>query len=142
MAVERAAGNRDILWQTQALRPLFVERAYRDIGGEGVGKERVFQALVDNRVELIKERSRWQAAPAFVPERFMPCAAAPATDILWSRGAGQQRRNPVAQLDPGDSSLRHGAVRAGDMQDFCPEPFAGINPTDVARVVGFARLMA
>lgn len=46
MAVERAAGNGHVLRQTEAFRPLFAERADRNIGGEGVGKQRVCQVLL------------------------------------------------------------------------------------------------
>ena len=142
VAVERAAGNRDVLWQTQALRPLFVERAYRDIGGEGVGKERVRQALVEDRVELIEERGRRQAAPAFVPQGFMPGAAAAAAQILRTGGAGEQGGYPVAKLHPRGGCLGDGAIFPGDVEDFGPEPFAGVNPANIARVILFARLVA
>ena len=100
MAVERAAGNGHVLRQTEAFRPLFAERADRDIGGEGVGEQRVCQVFVDDRVEFIEERCRRQTTPAFMPQRFMPGAATAAANILRTRGAGEQGGNPVAQLNP------------------------------------------
>ena len=100
MAVERAAGNGHVLRQTEAFRPLFAEHADRNIGGEGVGKQRVCQVFVDDRVEFIEERCRRQTAPAFMPQRFMPGAATAPANILRTRGAGEQSWNPVAQLNP------------------------------------------
>ena len=100
MAVERAAGNGHVLRQTEAFRPLFAERADRNISGEGVGKQRVCQVFVDDRVEFIEERCRRQTAPAFMPQRFMTGAATAPTNILRTRGAGEQGGNPVAQLNP------------------------------------------
>ena len=100
MAVERAAGNGHVLRQTEAFRPLFAERADRNIGGEGVGKQRVCQVFVDDRVEFIEERCRRQTAPAFMPQRFMPGAATATANSLRTSGAGEQGGNPVAQLNP------------------------------------------
>ncbi len=142
MAVKRAAGDRHVLRQAETRRPLFAKRADGNIGGEGVGKQRVFQVFVDDRVEFVEERRRRQAAPAFVPEGFMSGAAAAAADILWPRGAREQGGNPVAQFNPGDGCLGNRCVRAGNVQDLGPEPFAGVNPANVARVVCFTWLMA
>ena len=35
-----------------------------------------------------------------------------------------------------------GAIFASDVEDFGPEPFAGVDPADIARVILFARLVA
>lgn len=50
MAVKGAAGDGHVLRQAEARRPLFAEGADGNIGGEGVGKQRVRQALVEDRV--------------------------------------------------------------------------------------------
>ena len=72
----------------------------------------------------------------------MPGAAASAANILRTGGAGEQGGNPVTQLNPRCRSLRDGRIGTGDMQDFGPEPFAGINAADIAGVIDLARCMA
>ena len=97
---------------------------------------------IEDRVQLIKETGWRQAAPAFVPQRLMSGAATSATNILRAGGIGKQSWYPVAQLNPRCGRLRHGAVLASHMQDFCPEPFAGINTANIAGVVNIARRVA
>ena len=77
-----------------------------------------------------------------MPQRFMPGAAATAANILRASGAGEQRWNPVAQLNPRGGGLRNGTIFAGDVQDFGPEPFAGIDAANIAGVVFFTRLVS
>ena len=96
MAVKRTAGDSYVLRQAETRRPLFAEGADGNIGGEGVGKQRVGQVFIDNWIEFIEEGCRRQTAPAFMPQGFMPGAAAAAADILRARGAGEQGGNPVA----------------------------------------------
>lgn len=90
---------------------------------------------VNARIEFIKEARGWQAAPAFMPQRFVPGAAAATADILRASGAGKQRRHPVTQLNPRDGGLRDGAILTGDVQNLRPEPFAGVNAANIAGVV-------
>ncbi|CCJ96418.1 hypothetical protein BN131_4091 [Cronobacter malonaticus 681] len=142
MAVKRAAGNHHALRQAEALRPVGAQVAHRNVGGESVGKHRVIEMLVNQRIKLIEEACRRQAAPAFMPQRFMTGAATAAANIRRAGGAGEQGGHPIAQLNPRGGSLRQGAVLACHMQDLGPEPFAGVNPADVARIVRFARRMA
>ena len=123
MAVKRAARDDHAFRQAEALRPLRAQRANRQIGSEGIGKQR-------------------QTAPALMPQRFMSGATATTANILRARGAGEQGRHPVAQLNPGGGSLRDGAVLTRNVQNFRPEPFAGVNAADVAGIIGFARRMA
>ena len=96
MAVESAAGDGDGLRQAQARGPLGGQGADRDIRSPGLAEHRIGQILVNNRVEFIEETGWRQAAPAFVPQRFMPGAAAAATNILRAGGTGKQRGYPVA----------------------------------------------
>ena len=72
----------------------------------------------------------------------MPGAAATATNILWTYGIREQGRNPVAQFNPRNRGLGNRVVLTGHMQDFGPEPFAGINTADIAGVIDLARCVA
>ncbi|MNI87349.1 hypothetical protein D3C73_1445430 [compost metagenome] len=76
-----------------------------------------------------------------MPQGFVTGAAASATNILWARGVREQGGDPVAQLNPGHGSLRDCVVLAGNVQDFRPEPFTGINAADIAGIIDLARRM-
>lgn len=97
---------------------------------------------VNNRVEFVEETGGRQSTPAFVPQRFVPGATATATDILRTGGAGKQGGYPVTKLNPRRRGLRDGAIFASDVKDLGPEPFAGVDAADIARVVFFTRRVA
>lgn len=102
MAVERAAGNGHVLRQTEAFRPLFAERADRNIGGEGVGKQRVCQVFVDDRIEFIEERCRRQPpsfhATAIYARRCNGRGGYPAGE--WCRRAGREPSRIAQSMMP------------------------------------------
>ena len=141
VAVKGAAGDGHTLRQTQALGPLCAQRADRHIGRPGIGEQRPGQMLVDDGIKLIEEAGRRQTAPALMPQRFMSGAAAAAAQILRTRSTGEQGGHPVAKLYPRGGCLGDGAIFAGDVKDFGPEPFAGVDTADIARVILFARLV-
>ena len=114
MVVERAAGNGHVLRQTEAFRPLFAERADRNIGGEGVGKQRVCQVLL--MIGSSSSKNVAGAAPSFHASDG-PAAAA---DILRASGAGDAGAgNPVELKSPTRLPVRPTSA-AGNVQDFCP----------------------
>ena len=62
---------------------------------------------------------------------LVPGRAPAARNGLGVAHAREDRRNPIAVLDPGMGGLAHGPVLAHHVQDLGPEPFGGIHPAAV-----------
>ena len=136
VAVKGAAGDHHLAGEVQPLRPLRGQGADRQIGGPAVGKEGVVEILGQQRIQRVEEVGGGQAAPARVPEGLVAGGAAPALDIGRGLGAAQDGGHPVAQLDPVAGGGAHRRIGSGDVQYLGPEPLGGVDPADVAAVVG------
>ena len=66
----------------------------------------------------------------------MAGGAAPAPKVGRCLGAAQDGGDPVTQLDPVAGGGAHGGIGSGDVQYLGPEPLGGVDPADVAAVVG------
>jgi hypothetical protein len=138
VAVERAAADDDIGREAEPLGPLGAQAADRHVGGLAGGEERAVEVAHQQRIERGEELGRRQAAPLGMPERLVSRRAAPARQLRRCAATSQQRRHPVAQLDPAAGGFAHRRIGTADVQDLGPEPLARIDATGVAGVIGEA----
>lgn len=79
-------------------------------------------------VELPQQRPGGEALPLLAEKSLVARSAGGAKDFPGEGHAGELGHDPVAMLHKSDGPFRHCRGMAGAVQDFGPEPLAGILP--------------
>jgi len=134
VGIEGAYSNNDRGRKAKTCGPFGAEVTGGLVCGIGGGEEPGGKAF-EERVEGGEELIGWKSAEVLCPKGFMAGSAYASPDISGFPAAGQQEGDPVAVLHPGVAGFSNGVIRAKDVQQLGPEPFGGVDATDVPEVI-------